>query len=108
MYMNAPFKQFRPFSPYPFIVRDVALFVPDGMNALRVQKIIEGETRGKEVISIRPFDSFEKTLPDGSRKTSLAFRLVFQSMKKTLTDAEANTAMESVYRVLRSRGCEVR
>ncbi len=100
--------RFKPFSPYPFIVRDVALFVPEGMNAERVQKIIEGETRGKEVVSLRLFDSFEKKLPDGSRKTSLAFRLVFQSMKKTLTDAEANAAMEAVYRVLRSRGCEVR
>lgn len=108
MYMNAPFKQFNPFSQYPFIVRDVALFVPEGMDAERVQKIIEGETRGKEVISIRLFDSFEKKLPDGSRKVSYAFRLVFQSMKKTLTDAEANVAVEAVYRVLRSRGCEVR
>lgn len=106
--MNAPFKQFKPFSMYPFIVRDVALFVSEGMDAERVQKVIEGETRGKEVVSIRLFDSFEKTLSDGSRKTSLAFRLVFQSMKKTLTDAEANAAMEAVYRVLKSRGCKIR
>ncbi|MDP3661486.1 MAG: hypothetical protein Q8R17_01375 [bacterium] len=106
--MNAPFKQFKPFSLYPFIVRDVALFVPSEMDAERVQKIIEGETREKDVVGIRLFDSFEKRLPDGTRKTSLAFRLVFQSMKKTLTDAEANAAMEAVYRVLRSRGCEIR
>lgn len=108
MYMNQPFKQFKAFSLYPFIVRDVALFVPEGMDTERVQKIIEGETRGRDVVSIRLFDSFEKKLPDGSHKTSLAFRLVFQSMKKTLTDAEANAAMEAVYRVLKSRGCEVR
>lgn len=108
MYMNVPFKQFKPFSSYPFIVRDVALFVPSDVTSERVQKVIEGETRGKDVVSIRLFDSFEKKLPNGSRKTSLAFRLVFQSMKKTLTDAEANVAMEAVYRVLKSRGCEVR
>ncbi|TSC84463.1 MAG: Phenylalanine-tRNA ligase beta subunit [Parcubacteria group bacterium Gr01-1014_17] len=101
-------KTFKPFSSYPFIVRDVALFVPEKMDAERVQKIIEGETRGKDVVSIRLFDSFEKKLTDGSQKTSLAFRLVFQSMKKTLTDAEANAAMEAVYRVLRSRRCEIR
>lgn len=108
MYMNVPFKQFIPFSPYPFIVRDVAFFVPSGIDARRAEEIIKGETRGKEVVSLRLFDSFEKTLPSGERKTSLAFRLVFQSMKKTLTDAEANSVMEAVYRVLRSRGCEIR
>ena len=106
--MSVHFKQFKPFSPYPFIVRDVAFFVPQGMSAERARAVIEGETRGKEVVSLRLFDSFEKTLPDGSRKASFAFRLVFQSMKRTLTDAETNSAMESVYRVLRSRGCEIR
>ncbi len=106
--MSASFKQFKPFSLYPFIVRDVAFFVPNGMDAKRARAVIESETRGKNVVSLRLFDSFEKTLPDGVRKLSLAFRLVFQSMERTLTDAEANAAMESVYRTLRSRGCEIR
>jgi phenylalanyl-tRNA synthetase beta subunit len=101
--MNAPFKQFRPFSPYPFIVRDVAFFVPAGMDEKRAHAIIEGETRGKEVVSLRLFDSFEK---NGRR--SFAFRLVFQSMSRTLTDAEANAAMLAIHRVLASRGCEIR
>ena len=108
MCMNAPFKQFKPFSSYPFIVRDVAFFVLEGMDEVRARAVIEGETRGKNVVSLRMFDSFEKTLHDGSRKRSYAFRLVFQSMKRTLTDAEANAAMEGVHRVLCSRGCEVR
>lgn len=102
------FVHFTPFSPYPFIVRDVAFFVPEGISSGRAAEIIKGETRGKEVVSLRLFDSFERAMPDGTHKTSYAFRLVFQSMKKTLTDAEANAAMEGVYRVLRSRGCEIR
>ncbi|OHA19869.1 MAG: hypothetical protein A3C08_01105 [Candidatus Taylorbacteria bacterium RIFCSPHIGHO2_02_FULL_47_18] len=106
--MNAQFKQFQPFSQYPFIVRDVAFFVPQEIDEARARAVIEGETRGKDVVSLRMFDSFEKVLPDGARKRSYAFRLVFQSMKRTLTDAEANAAMDGVHRVLRSRGCEVR
>lgn len=101
--MSVLFKQFKPFSPYPFIVRDVAFFVPHTMGEKQARAIIEGELRGKDFVSIRLFDSFEK---NGRR--SLAFRIVFQSMKRTLTDAEANAAMEGVYRVLRSRGCEIR
>ena len=106
--MGGGFIQFLLFSPYPFIVRDVAFFMPHDMDAKRAEAVIHGDMRGKEVVSLRLFDSFEKMLPDGSRKTSLAFRLVFQSMKRTLTDAEVNAAMEDVYRTLRSRGCEIR
>jgi len=106
--MSVQFKQFTPFSHYPFIVRDVAFFVPEGMDGARARAVIEGETRGKDVVSLRMFDSFEKMMPDGTHKTSFAFRLVFQSMKRTLTDSEANAAMEGVHRILRSRGCEVR
>lgn len=102
------FVHFAPFSSYPFIVRDVAFFVPVGMSTERAEDIIKGETRGKGVVSLRLFDSFEKAMPDGMRKPSYAFRLVFQSMTRTLTDAEANATMEGVYRVLRSRGCEIR
>jgi phenylalanyl-tRNA synthetase beta chain len=103
MYMSAQFKQFKQFSLYPFIVRDVAFFVPNDIDEKRARAVIEGELRGKDVVSLRLFDSFEK---NGRR--SFAFRIVFQSMKKTLTDSEANSAMEGVYKTLRSRGCEVR
>jgi len=101
--MSAQFKQFKPFSQYPFIARDVAFFVPSNMGEKQARAIIEGELRGKDFVSIRLFDSFEK-----NGKRSLAFRIVFQSMKRTLTDAEANSTMDCVYKVLRSRECEVR
>jgi len=42
------------------------------------------------------FDEFEK-----GGKQSFAFRIVFQSFEKTLTDAEANAVMEKIYVALK-------
>ena len=41
-------------------------------------------------------------------KTSFAFRLVFQSYEKTLTDDEVNTMMETYYKVFKDKGYEIR
>jgi phenylalanyl-tRNA synthetase beta subunit len=39
---------------------------------------------------------------------SLAYRLIFQSFDRTLTDDEANAAMEKVYAALKVKGFEIR
>ncbi|MEK7091849.1 MAG: hypothetical protein AAB900_02560, partial [Patescibacteria group bacterium] len=49
------------------------------------------------------FDTFAK-----EGKKSLAFRLVFQSAERTLSDEEANQAMNQVILALETKGWEVR
>ena len=49
------------------------------------------------------FDEFTK-----GEKTSLAFRLVFQSFERTLEDKEVNAIMEKVSAAFRSQGFEIR
>lgn len=53
--------------------------------------------------SVRLFDTFTK-----EGRTSLAFRLIFQSMDRTLTEQEANDAMARVADKLRAQGFEIR
>ena len=55
------------------------------------------------MIRIDLFDEFKK-----GDKVSYAFRLVFQSFEKTLTDDEINVEMENVYQAVKSRGWTVR
>ena len=55
------------------------------------------------MVRIELFDEFKK-----EDKVSYAFRLVFQSFEKTLTDDEANVQMENVYKVAKSCGWVVR
>lgn len=88
-------KKYTPFSPYPFIVRDIALFVETKDSADIVRRAIE-KSAGDFLVSARLFDEFKK-----GNQTSLAFRLVFQSMSRTLTDKEVNAAMERVYKALK-------
>ena len=95
-------ERYKPFSKYPCIVRDVSLWVPSGTDESAVQKCIETQA-GDMLIRLDLFDRFEK-----GRRTSLAFRLIFQSFDKTLTDHDANERMESVYAGLREKGYEIR
>lgn len=86
-------------SAYPFIVRDIAVFVPVRVTSEKVlEKILM--MAGPMVVKNKLFDVFTKKFPDGSEKTSYAFRLVFQSEERTLTDEEINKIMEGVIKTL--------
>lgn len=101
--------KYAPFSIYPFIARDIALWVPEGVFADDVEKIISEHAGELLVKKPRLFDTFTKTFDDGTTKTSYAFRLVFQSYDRTLTDGEVNDIMAAVTSALQqNEGWEVR
>lgn len=93
---------FVPYSSYPFVARDIALWVPSETDSKALRDLI-AKSAGALLVRIREFDRFEK---DG--RTSYAFRLVFESMDRTLTDDEVNAEMEHVYEAVREKGYEVR
>ena len=100
--------RFRRISIYPFINRDVAVFTPEGTEAEKVGGIIKEEA-GSLLIKSRLFDTFTKKFPDGSAKISYAFRLVFQSYDKTLSDEEVNKIMDKIVSKLNTNsGWQVR
>ncbi len=98
---------YAPFSPYPYIVRDIAAFVPAGMEPVEMEEVLR-EHAGSLLVKLRLVDVFEKKSEDGTVKKSLAFRLVFQAMDRTLTDEEVNTVMEKIYSVAKEKAWEVR
>ncbi len=75
-----PFKQW---SVYPFITRDVAVWVASDSDKVRLQKIVSDFAATYCVRTPVLFDMFTK-----EGKTSLAYRFVFQSYEKTLTESE--------------------
>lgn len=93
---------FAPFSSYPFVSRDIALWAEEGTTAASVDTLIK-ETAGELLLHTTLFDEFHK---DG--KVSYAFRLVFQSFERTLTDEEVGDLMEVVTKKLTEKGYEVR
>ena len=100
---------YKPISPYPFAVRDVAVFVPSGVLVEKVTEFVKQHITDI-VVRFSLFDTFVKVDKEtGTSKTSYAFRLVFQSNEKTLTDEEINTIMNPIYETLKAQeGFEVR
>ena len=65
---------------------------------------------GEFMVRHELFDVFEKKNKETGEveKISYAFRLVFQSYDKTLTDEEINRVMDNIYNALKEHGFEVR
>ncbi|HWP61562.1 MAG TPA: hypothetical protein VN495_03090, partial [Candidatus Paceibacterota bacterium] len=96
-------ERYQPFSKYPFIVRDIALWVPEGTKPEEIASIIQTHAGDLLVEEPQKFDEFKK-----GEKVSYAFRLIFQSFDRTLTDFDANERMESVTNALKAKGFEIR
>jgi phenylalanyl-tRNA synthetase beta chain len=94
---------YQSFSLYPFALRDIAVWTPSGTTADTVLKKIQA-TAGPLLIRADQFDSFEK-----ENRISYAFRLVFESMDKTLSDTDIDPVMKAITDALNSiAGFEVR
>lgn len=96
-------KTFKPWSVYPFISRDIAVWVREGVAPEVLIDIYKDF--GTELLIKEPylFDSFTK-----EGRTSYAYRLVFQSDEKTLTDEEVNPIMDKITEKISSLGWQVR
>jgi phenylalanyl-tRNA synthetase beta subunit len=96
---------FQPVSPYPYVLRDVAVWVPSETGADEVERIICNNVN-EWLTHHYLFDEYE---PSEGAHTSYAFRLVFQSYEKTLSDEEVNEVMGRVYAALQDMaGWEIR
>jgi phenylalanyl-tRNA synthetase beta subunit len=96
--------RYRSVSPYPFVVRDISLFVPESVTESEVADVLRKDA-GELAVRLSCFDRFQR---EGERRVSYAFRFVFQSFERTLTDDEVNAVMERVYAAARAKGWETR
>jgi phenylalanyl-tRNA synthetase beta subunit len=96
--------KFKPWSLFPFIARDIAVWVPEEIKSEDVAEIIK-ENMGDIVIrGPELFDEFKK-----GDQISYAFRLVFQSYDRTLTDQEVNDIMTKITNKIKEKnGWQVR
>ena len=91
-------------SLFPFITRDVAVWVPEGVLSSEVLKIIKENAGNLVIRGPELFDEFKK---DG--QISYAFRLVFQSFERTLTDEEIKVIMTKITNKIKDKnGWQVR
>lgn len=96
-------QKFKMWSLFPFIVRDISLWVSGDVDKQNIENIIK-ENMGDLVIhGPYLFDEFKK-----DERTSYAFRLIFQSDNKTLTDEEVNIYIKKIHNELIQKGFELR
>jgi phenylalanyl-tRNA synthetase beta subunit len=93
---------YKPFSQYPSVSRDIAMWVGEGTDVSVVESTLRSAT-GDLLVRLTHLDTFTK-----EGRTSLAFRLVFQSNKKTLEASEVDTQMSAVYDAAKKADFEVR
>jgi len=85
-------RQYQPIPRYPAVVRDIALVMDTAVKHRQVEEIIAGFPL---VAEVRLFDIYAgKPVPAGNK--SMAYRLTFQSQKKTLTDDAVDRVLEQI------------
>lgn len=104
----APKKQelgaYRPFSVYPFIIRDISMWITDSPEERGVIFALFAKHGAGLLQQVQLLDQF--TNKEG--RQSLAFRLIFQSFERTLTDEEVNGIMTDLSAAVVALGYEVR
>jgi len=86
--------EYKPISPYPSIMRDISVWIPEGVS---VGDMMQGMERSGAV-NLEDTDIIDY-FKDADR-TAATFRLVFQSYKETLSDSQADTEMKKIISVL--------
>ena len=98
----APVVEARSYTPlpvYPPIEQDLALLVPDAIASADVVAAVR-KAGGALLEDVRPFDVYRGTgVASGVR--SLAYRLRFRAPDRTLTDADASTAVGRILKRLK-------
>jgi len=94
-------------SPYPPVLEDLAVIVPDETPAATVAALIQ-QAGGELLTELRLFDVFKgKQIGDG--KKSLAYNLTFQSFERTLTDKNVEKTRNKIIQTLEKQmSAEVR
>jgi phenylalanyl-tRNA synthetase beta chain len=89
---------FHPYSTYPASDRDIAFFAPVNVSVADIEKSINKAGKGL-LESVELFDEYRgENVPQGQR--SLAFRLIYRSSDRTLTEAEVEPVHNRVREAL--------
>lgn len=92
---------------YPFIDRDIAIILDDSVTSDKVMKDLLGY-KTDYIEKVELFDYYRgKNIPQG--KKSLAFRIIYRSHDRTLTDSEVESVHQGLVEyILRKTGGQLR
>lgn len=86
--------KFKPYSTFPASDRDIAFYAPVDVTVADLEKAMT-KAGGKLLNSVTLFDEYQgESVPEGQR--SLAFRLVYRALDRTLTDEDVDPVHQKV------------
>jgi phenylalanyl-tRNA synthetase beta chain len=89
---------FQPYSSYPASDRDIAFFIRTDYSLSEIKRSIS-KVGGNLLASVEVFDQYRgENVPTGQR--SLALRLIYRTLDRTLTDADIDPIQQQVRDVL--------
>jgi phenylalanyl-tRNA synthetase beta chain len=92
---------FQPYSAYPASDRDIAFFAPIKFSVAEIERAIR-QVAGTLLESVELFDEYRgDNVPAGKR--SLAFRLVYRAIDRTLTDDDVEPVHQKVRETLEEK-----
>ncbi len=86
-------RRYRPLPKFPSVARDIAMFVPKGIEHQMITTIIR-KVGADLVERVYLFDKY---------KDSLAYRIVYRNKERTLTDVEVNNRHLEITRTLETK-----
>lgn len=93
--------EFKPYSSFPPITRDIAFWTPEGFSQNNFSEIVR-ETGGDIVENVSIVDEF--THPKTGR-SSKCYRIVYRSNERTLTNEEVNEIDETIKNISIEKLC---
>lgn len=97
-----PQRKMKNISKFPSVDRDLALLVSKEVKVQEILDVIR-EAAGELLQEVRVFDIYEgEQVPPGYK--SIALHNIFQSLERTLTEQDINSAMENIMVALQKNG----
>lgn len=94
-------KRYKPLPRFPSIERDLAVVVSHNVTVGKVEEVIRS-AGGSLLCEVALFDLYQgHPVPEG--KKSLAYRLVYRALDRTLTDSEIEEAFRAVRETLAAK-----
>jgi phenylalanyl-tRNA synthetase beta chain len=89
---------FQPYSPYPAVERDLALYAPLELTVAELSQAMN-KAGGQLLDCVEVFDQYQgESVPEGQR--SLAFSLAYRAGDRTLTDADVEPVHNKIREAL--------
>ena len=99
-------ESYRPLPKYPAITRGIAVLCDEDTEVMKLENAISASV-GDILERIELFDVY-RGRQLGQGKKSVAFSLSFRSPERTLTDADADSAMKNALKALGEIGAVLR